>query len=190
MGFDVQDKRKSHGAADSQPLGLPNLILKTNSSSASKDNVFCYFVNQRGEIMPAPDSRVTPRQCGLDERYWRRFEAVGAREIEKVSLVISRQMFEKKKQMKVEQHLRERFAIEQLKFRCKLRQGQQYSKNDAEMNKRILQRAEKAENMLYAVIASEFDPLARNTALSIEVKEQSTSKLAHIGQKRQGIANG
>ena len=187
MGFDVVERRKTHGAQGGGIVGSP-VILNLNSSSSSRDNVFAYFVNQKGEIMPAPDSRVTVRQCGLDPDKWRRFEAQGANEIEKISVMLSRQMFEKKKQMKVQQHLRERFTLEQLKFRCKLRAAQGYSKNDEELNKKILARAEKAENQLYAVIASEFDPTCRNTALAIEAKEQSTSKLAHVGQKKMGIS--
>ena len=163
------------------------MLIMTNSSNSSKDNIFRYFVSQKGEIMPAPDTHATLKQCGLDERYWRCFEANGAKEIEKISLILSRQMFEKKKQMKVEQHLRERFYIEQLKFRCKLRQAQGYSKNDEEANRHILRKAEQSENMLYDAIASEFDPNHRNTALAIEMTPQNTSKLAHLGYKREGL---
>lgn len=187
MGFDVVEGRKTHGAQGGRVYGAP-VILNTNSSSATRDDRFVYFVNQKGEIMPAPDSRVTAQQCGLDPAKWRRFEAQGAKEIEKISLMLSKQMFEKKKNMKVQQHLRERFTLEQLKFRCKLRAAQGFSLNDAELNKKILARAERAENALYDCIASEFDPNHRNTALAIEVKPQSTSKLAHINQKRMGIA--
>lgn len=186
MGFDVVERRKSHGAADGLVLGAPAIIAR-NSSSVTKDNVFRYFVNQKGEIMPAPDSRITLRQCGLDPSKWRVFEAVGAKEIEKISLMLSKQMFEKKKQMKVQQHLREKFTLDQLQFRCKLRLAQGYSKDDEDMNRKILVKAQKAEEMMYKAIASEFDPTCRNTSLAIEAEEQSTSKLAHIGQKKQGI---
>jgi len=160
-----------------------------SSATNTKDNIFVYWCSPKGEIQPAADSRITEAQLQRmpEYRHWRRCEAVGAKEIEKISLILSRQMFEQKKQMKVEQHLREKFALDQLKVRCQLRMAQGYSKNDEEMNRRILQRAKHSEDMLYRVIASEFDPGLRNTALAIEVKEKSTSKVANIAQKREGI---
>ena len=38
------------------------------------------------------------------------------------------------------------------------------------------------------LVASEFDPGTRTTALEMEVRPQSTSVLAHVGEKRQGVA--
>lgn len=164
-------------------------IIKSNSASSISDRIFVYWVSPKGEIQPAPDTRISEAQLRKmpEYKHWRRCEAVGAREIEKVSLILSKQMFEQKKKMKVEQHLREKFAIDQLKVRCQLRLAQGYSKNDAEMNKRILERARESEDALYRVIASEFDPAMRTTSLAIEAKPQSTSRVAHIGQKATGI---
>lgn len=164
-------------------------IIKSNSASSISDRIFVYWVSPKGEIQPAPDTRISEAQLRKmpEYKHWRRCEAVGAREIEKVSLILSKQMFEQKKKMKVEQHLREKFAIDQLKVRCQLRLAQGYSKNDEEMNKRILARARKSEDALYRVIASEFDPAMRTTSLAIEAKPQSTSHVAHIGQKATGI---
>lgn len=168
--------------------GAPRVVQ--NSSSATKDNTFVYWVSPKGEIESAPDSRITENQMRKIEGYqhWKRCEAVGAREIEKVSLIISRQLFEKKKQMKVQQHLREKFTLDQLRIRCKLRIAQGFSKNDEEMNKRILQRAERTEELLYSVIASEFDPAGRTSALAMELRSESTSPLANVGKKRTGVA--
>ena len=136
----------------------------------------------------APDNRLTQNQLDrIGYKSWRRCEATGAREIEKISLILSKQLFEQKKKMKVQQHLREKFFLDQLEIRCKLRIAQGFSKNDEEMNKKILARAKQTEDMLFAVIASEFDPARRSTALEVEVRPQSTSRVAHIGQKPQGI---
>jgi hypothetical protein len=164
-------------------------VITRNSATAAKDNVVVYWASPKGEIMLAPDTRITEAQMRRmpEYKHWRRCEAVGAREIEKISLILSRQLFEKKKQMKVEQHLREKFALDQLQFRCKLRLAQAYSKNDEEMNNRILQKAKRSEEAMYRVIASEFIPETRTSSLEMEAKPQSTSRSAHIGQKPVGI---
>ena len=38
------------------------------------------------------------------------------------------------------------------------------------------------------LIVSEFDPLNRRSALEMEIREQSTSPLAMVGVKKEGIA--
>jgi hypothetical protein len=153
------------------------------------DKTFVYWVSPKGEIQPAADSRITEMQLQRwpEYRHWRRFEAVGPKEIEKVSLIISRQMFEKKKNMKVQQHLREKWELDQLAIRAKLRIAQGYSKNDVELNAKILKRAQQAEDSLMRVICSDFDPVTRTTALDMEVREKSTSVLAEVGQKVTGV---
>lgn len=169
-------------------LGAPRLVR--NSSSAVKDNVFVYWVSPKGDIQPAADSRITEAQLQRwpEYRHWKRCEAVGPKEIEKVSLIISRQLWEKKKQMKVQQHLREKFALDQMEVRCKLRIAQGYSKNDEELNRKLLKRTQQNEDALMRLIAQEFDPSLRTTALDMEVRSQSTSRSAMIGQKAQGVA--
>lgn len=164
-------------------------IIKRNSSSTTKDNIVVYWASPKGELMLAPDSRITEAQLRRMQefKHWRRCEAVGVREIEKISLILSRQLFEQKKQMKVEQHLREKFAIDQLMVRARLRMANPYSKNDVEANSLILKRAKRSEENLYRVIASEFQPELRTTSLEMEARPQSTSKLAHVNQKATGI---
>lgn len=168
--------------------GAPALVR--NSSSITKDSVFVYWVSPRGDIQPAADTRITEAQLQRwpEYRHWRRCEATGPREIEKVSVIISRQMWEKKKQMKVQQHLREKFALDQMAVRCKIRIAQDYSKFDAEQNRKLLIRAQKNEDALMKLIAQEFDPSMRTTALEMEVRPQSASPLAHVGQKATGVA--
>lgn len=167
----------------------PGLIISNSASTTVKDNVFVYWVSPKGVIQPAPDTRITEAQMRRmrEYRHWKRCEAHGAREIEKVSLILSRQLFEQKKQMKVQQHLREKFHLDQLKFRCQLRLAQGFSKNDVELNKTILAKAKRSEEVLYRIIASEFDPSQRTSSLQMEARAQSTSKVAHIAQKRTGI---
>ena len=167
--------------------GAPRLVR--NSSSAVKDNVFVYWVSPKGEIQPAADSRITTTQLQRwpEYKHWRRVEAVGAKEIEKVSLIIARQRFEQKKAMKVQQHLREKATLDQLQFRCKLRIAQSYSKNDEELNKKLMRRAQENEDALYRLIASEFDPAHRSTYLQMEMAPESTSRVAKLTQKVAGI---
>jgi hypothetical protein len=185
--FQVVDRRGGIKQGSPILLGAPRLVR--NSSSAVKDSVFVYWVSPKGEIQPAADSRITEGQLQRwpEYRHWRRCEATGPKEIEKVSVIISRQLWEKKKQMKVQQHIREKFELDQLAFRAKLRIAQGFSKNDEEMNRRILQRAQQNEANLLKLIISEFDPTTRTTALDMEVRPQSTSRLAMVGQKATGI---
>ena len=163
-------------------------VVRTNSRS-TKDNVVVYLCSPKGEIELAPDGRLTQTQLDkIGYKGWRRCEATGAREIEKISLILARQLWEKKKTMKVQQHLREKAELDQLMVRCKLRLAQSYSKNDAEMNKRILLRAQKNEDALMALIASEFSPGVRTSALQMEIAPQSTSPVAGLAQKQEGIS--
>jgi len=173
-----------------QPVRRAPGIVRSNSRP-TKDSVFVYWVSPKGEIQPAADTRITEAQLQRwpEYKHWRRCEAHGAREIEKISLIISRQMWEKKKQMKVQQHLREKAELDQLMVRCRLRAAQGFSKNDAELNQRILKRAQRTEDSLMALIASEFNPGMRTSALEMEIRPQSTSPVANIAQKQEGLAS-
>ncbi len=168
--------------------GAPAVIR--NSASVTKDSCFVYWASPKGDIQPAVDSRITEAQLQRwpEYRHWRRCEAHGPKEIEKVSIIISRQMWEKKKMLKIEQHMREIEDMRQLGYRCKIRLAQNFSRNDSEMNERILKRVKSAEDNLFKLIASEFDPSMRTQMLEMEVKEASASKLAHVGNKIQGVA--
>ena len=164
-------------------------IVRSSANNA-KDNVLVYWVSPKGEIQPAADTRITESQLQSwpEYRHWRRCEAVGAKEIEKISLIISRQHWERKKLERVQQHLREAEELKQLQIRARLRKAQGYSKNDAEMNDRILQRAKRTESNFLTMIATSFDPSMRTTALQVEIAPRSTSPVAGFAQKREGIA--
>lgn len=161
-------------------------IIAAPKQIVHKDSVFAYFCNAAGKIIPAPDTRMSAAQCGLGPE-WRRYEAQGAREIERVSLIISRQMHNEKLSRTVAQHLREKAFIDQVRVRCKIRIAQAYSKNDESINRQILAKIEAKEADLFKAIIEGFDPTKRHTALDIELSEESTSPLANFGKKRQGI---
>jgi len=166
------------------------MIVKRNSASAVRDDIVVYWASPSGQLQIAPDSRITQEQLSRmrEYRHWRRCEAVGAREIEKISLIISRQMFERKKQQKVQQALREMDLVKQAQISAKLRAAVNFSKNDVELNKTLEKRWAAREAAALAVIASEFAPDRRTTALEMELRPKSTSKLAHFAQKPEGIA--
>ena len=157
--------------------------------NVTRDTVFVYWVSPKGEIEAAADTRISESQLRRlpGYRHWRRCEAVGAREIEKVSSIISRQMWEKKKLMTVQQRIREIDFLKQLAGRARLRAAQSFSKNDVSINHQLIDKVRRHEDGLMDLICSEFDPTARRTALEIEVKPESTSKLALVGRKREGL---
>lgn len=150
------------------------------------DKTFVYAVNAAGRIIPLPDTRMSVQQCGLNPREWRRCEAVGAREIEKISIIISRQLWEQKKVMSVTQKLREKAMLDQLKARCRIRAAQGFSENDVSLNRQIEQKCERHEAEMIALIVSEFDPTRRNTGLEMELSERPMLP-HHLGVKREGV---
>ena len=153
-----------------------------------RDNTFAYFCNQAGRIIPAPDTRMSPVQCGLDPANWKRCEAVGAREIEKVSLIISRQLWEEKRNREVGKKLREMQFLRQMEIKAKLQRLKNFSPKDVHVNEQLERDWKRKQNGLITLIESEFIPERRNTALDVEIHEQSTSPSAGIFQKRAGVA--
>lgn len=148
------------------------------------DKVFAYFCNAAGKIIPAPDTRMTPKQCGLGPE-WRRCEAVGAKEIEKVSLIISRQLWEEKKQLKVQQKLREMEFLKEREVSAKLRGAKNFSPHDVEVNRDRERIWNRKQDQLLALIYEEFDPTKRHTALAMELGDAS---IARGPKKHEGIA--
>lgn len=163
-------------------------IVRSNTTT-TKDNIFVYWVSPKGEIQPAADTRITEAQLQRwpQYRHWRRFEAVGAAEIEKVSLIISRQMWENKKKEKVQQHLREFQQMEQVRISATLNKAKNFSANDVAANTLTLKRIDRAEANFLKLVASEFSPSTRTTSLQMEAKTQSTSPVARLAQKQEGL---
>lgn len=168
-------------------------LISRNSADAGKDNRVVYFAHCDGTLMLAPDTRVSQKQCGLDPAKWRRCEAVGAKEIEQVSVILARQEYKRKRELKVRQSMQELEYIKQARINAKLRVAMNYSANDVKASALQERRWKAREDAALAVIASEcdptkgFDPTKRSVFLEMEVRPQSTSPLAHVGQKRTGI---
>lgn len=168
-------------------------ILSRNSATTETDAKLAYFACADGTLMLAPDTRVSPQQCGLDPRKWRRVEAHGAHEMEQVSVILARQEFEKKRRMKVERALRELEFLRQSRAGARLRASMNFSPNDVKANLLQERRWAAREDYYLNIIASEvnpshgFDPASRTTILEVEMAPRSTSPLANINQKSTGI---
>jgi hypothetical protein len=168
-------------------------ILSRNSATTERDNVLAYFACSDGTLMLAPDTRVSLQQCGLDPKRWRKCEAVGAKEMEQVSVILARQEFEKKRRMKVEKALRELEFLRQSRAGARLRASMNYSPNDVRANLLQERRWAAREDYYLNIIASEvdpsqaFDPTKRTTMLEVEMGPRSLSPLANVNQKPTGI---
>ena len=156
---------------------------------AVSDKVFCYFAHASGRLVPAPDTRMRPEQCGMDPRHWERCEAVGAKEIERVSLILSRQIFEDQKARKVGQILREMEFLKQRAVSARLRRATNFSPKDVQANERLEQRWKRKQDLMLAVVVSEFDATKRNAALEVELRDAPVNP-HHLGHKRQGVQVG
>jgi hypothetical protein len=126
-------------------------------------------------------------QCGLDPKKWRRCEALGAREIERVSLILSKQAWEQKKARKVGQILREMDFLKQRAVSARLRRAVNFTAKDAQVNERLEQRWNQKQDAMLALIAEEFRPEARNTALEMELRDAPINP-HHLGQKKVGVS--
>lgn len=153
------------------------------------DSVFVYFAHQSGRLVAAPDTRMKPEQCGLDPKVWRRCEAKGPREIERVSIILSKQLWEEKKARKVGQILREMDFLKQRAVSARLRRASGFSVNDQKQNEKLEQRWNQKQDRMLALIVEEFRPETRNTALEIELKDAPINP-HHLGHKRQGVLVG
>jgi hypothetical protein len=151
------------------------------------DSVFVYFAHQSGRLMAAPDTRMKPEHCGLNSRHWRRCEAVGRKEIERVSLILSRQLWEDKKARHVGQKLREMAFLQEREVSAKLRRAQSFSPNDATKNAEQEKRWKRRQDELTTLIAQEFKPENRHTALDIELHEAPINP-HHLGKKHEGVS--
>jgi len=183
----LDDKKVYCGKRELNMISTTTTMTKPKQIVA-KDSTVVYFAHCSGKLMMAPDTRVSPSQCGLGPE-WRRCEAVGAREIEKVSLILSRQLWEEKKKRDIQQFFREQECLKQAKVRCKLRIAQSFSPNDKSINRQMLAKLENHESKLISLAVSEFDPTKRTSAMEMEVKPQSTAPTgANIDRKHGGIA--
>lgn len=153
---------------------------------AVSDRTFIYFAHQSGRLVPAPDTRMRPEQCGLDPKVWRRCEANGAKEIERVSLILSKQAWEQKKDRKVTQILREMDFLKQRAASARLRKAVNFTAKDVQMNEKLEARWNQKQDQMLRLIFEEFKPENRHTALEVELQDAPINP-HHLGQKHQGV---
>lgn len=151
------------------------------------DSVVVYFAHMDGRLILAPDTRMKPENCGLDPKQWRRCEAVGAKEIEKVSIILGKQAWEAKKARKVSQVLREMDFLKQRAVSAKLRKAQGFNANDVQMNAKLERKWDSKQDQMLALIAEEFRPESRNVALDMELSDAPINP-HHLGQKKVGVS--
>ena len=150
------------------------------------DQTLVYYVSPLGEIMLAPDNRVMPRHLGL--KGWHSFEAKTAREKEGVATRMAAQLHAKKRQMKVEQRIREQQHRDILRSSARLRLANPKSALDCECNKAILRKMDQDDEQFFKELTEEFNPANRTSGLEMEFKEAPTGWAAGREEKRQGVA--
>lgn len=156
------------------------------SRPKTHNEVLVYYVGPAGEIMLAPDNRVMPRHLGM--KGWHSFEAKTAREKDDIASRMAAQLFAKKRQMKVEQRMREQQHRDILRSSARLRLANPRSQFDAVCNKAILRKMDEDDEQFFKDLAKEFDPTSRTSGLEIERKESPIGWAAQRGEKRQGVA--
>jgi hypothetical protein len=155
------------------------------SRSGNHDETLLYYVSASGEIMLAPDNRVTPQKLGLVG--WHAFSARTAKEKDDVAARMAAQLYDKKKKMKVEQRMREQAKRDGLRACARIRLAKAASALDAECNRAIIRKMDEDDDAFFRELAAEFDPTNRTSGLEIEFKEKPLDRAAR-GEKRQGIA--
>jgi uncharacterized protein YndB with AHSA1/START domain len=70
---------------------------------------------------------------------------------------------------------------------ARLRRAVNFSVKDVQMNERLELRWNWKQNQMLKLIAQEFDPQKRNTALEVELREAPINP-HHLGQKKVGVS--
>lgn len=163
-------------------------ILQSRSTTA--DETLAYFVQRyTGEIRLSPDNRITdPAKLGWNPAEWSFYEAKTAREKDSVSGRMAAQLYEKKKSMKVEQHMREQAKRNELRCSARLRLAQAPTKLDAMCNQSIIARIDADESQFFKDLAEEFSSAERTSGLEMEFRDKPTGFWAERGDKQMGIA--
>lgn len=155
------------------------------SRPAVHDETLIYYVSPSGEIQLAPDNRITdPAKVG--RKGWHSFEARTAKEKEDVAARMAEQLWQKKKDMQVQQHMREAHKRNELRASARLRLCNPKSKLDALCNQKIIDRLDEDEQKFFKLLSDEFDPTKRTSGLEIEWKEAAIG-FASRGEKRAGL---
>lgn len=155
------------------------------SRPATLNEALVYFVSPSGEIQLSPDNRITdPALVG--RRGWRSFEAKTAKEKEDVATRMAAQLWERKRSMQVEQHMREQRQRNELRASAQIRLANPKSQFDALCNQKIIERLDEDEQKFFKLLSDEFDPTKRSSGLEIEWKEAAIGFAAR-GDKRAGL---
>jgi hypothetical protein len=150
------------------------------------DETLRYYVSSSGEIMLAPDNRVMPSHLGL--KGWHSFEAKTAAEKDSVASRMAAQLHQRKKQMKVEQRMKEQAHRDILRSSARIRLANPKSALDAECNKAILRKMDADDSQFFKDLSAEFDPSNRTSGLEMEFREAPRGWAAERGEKRQGVS--
>lgn len=166
------------------------MVQILQSRSVTQDETLAYFVNRySGEIRLSPDNRISdPEKLGWNPTEWGFYEANTAREKDAVSGRMAAQLYEKKKSMKVEQHLREQRKRNELRASAQIRLAQAPTKLDAMCNQSIIARIDADETQFFKDLAEEFSSAERTSGLEIEFRAKPTGFWAERGDKQMGIA--
>lgn len=155
------------------------------SRPANHNETLLYYVSPSGEIQLAPDNRITnPRKVG--RKGWHCFEAKTAKEKEDVAVRMAEQLWKKKRDMEVQQHMREAAKRNELRASARLRLCNPKSKLDELCNQKIIDRLDEDEQKFFKLLSDEFDPSKRTSGLEIEWKEAARGFAAR-GDKRAGL---
>lgn len=158
-------------------------ILSSRSSTQSE--VLTYYVSPSGEIQLAPDSRITnPSQVG--RKGWHCFEAKTAKEKEDVATRMAAQLWAKKRDMQVQQHMREASKRNELRASARIRLAKPKSEFDVLCNQRIIDRLDDDEQKFFKLLTDEFDPTKRTSGLEMEWKDAAIGFAAR-GEKVAGL---
>lgn len=158
-----------------------------SSHIASTDETLVYFVLPNGEVRLAPDNRIrNPHLLGWAGAHC--FEAKTAKEKDDVSRRMAKQLFEKKRTMEVEKHMREQAKRNELRASAKIRLANPRSKFDALCNQKIIEKIEQDEQAFFKLLSEEFDPAKRTSGLEMEWQEAPIGMAAR-GEKRAGLAS-
>jgi hypothetical protein len=159
------------------------------SRSTTTDETMVYFVHRfNGEIRLSPDNRIRdPRKLGWNPAEWGMYEAKTAREKESISGRMAAQLYEKKKSMKVEQHMREQAKRNELRCSARLRLAQSPTQLDAMCNQKIIERIDADETQFFKDLAEEFTSAERTSGLEMEWAPQNTSYWGRRGEKQAGV---
>jgi len=155
------------------------------SRPANHNETLTYYVSPSGEIQLAPDNRITdPSRVG--RAGWHCFEAKTTKEKEDIAIRMSEQLWKKKRDLEIQQHMREAAQRNELRASARIRLAKSPTKLDALCNQKIIARLDEDEQKFFKLLTDEFDPTKRTSGLEIEWKDAAIG-FASRGDKRAGL---